>query len=68
MKQSEYFLLPDVAVCRDVGIEVGWVAKRLVAVGTLVGRGGAMSCLVLLKMSLLSEFLEANSTLERSLT
>ena len=68
MKQSEYFLLPDVTVCRDVGVEVGGVAECLVTVGALVGRCGAVSSLVLLKMSLLSEFLEANSTLERSLT
>ena len=66
--KNKYFLIPDIAVCRDVGIEVGGVAKCLVAVGALVGRGGAVSGLVLLKMCLLSEFLLANSTLEWSLS
>ena len=55
-------------MCRDVGVEVGGVAECLVTVGALVGRGGAVSGLVLLKMCLLSEFLVANSTLEWSLT
>ena len=63
-----YFFIPDVTVCCDVGVEVGGVAKCLVAVGALVGRGGAVRGLVLLKMSLLSEFLVANSTLEWSFT
>ena len=52
----------------QMSLEFEGVGAGVGAVGTLVGRGGAMSCLVLLKMSLLSEFLVANSTLEWSLT
>lgn len=51
----------------DVGVEVGWVAERLVAVRALVGRGRAVGCLVLLQMRLLTEPLLAHHTLEGSL-
>ena len=64
MKQSEYFLLPDVTVSRDVGVEVGGVAECLVTVRTLVGGGRAVSRLVFLKVSFLPESLLANGTLE----
>ena len=57
-------LLPDVAMCSDVSVEVGRVAECLVAVRTLVGGCRAVSRLVFLKVSFLPESLLANGTLE----
>ena len=59
--------LPDVAVGGDVGVEVGGVTERLVAVGTLVWGCVAVGGLVLLQMRFLPEPFVANLTLERSL-
>ena len=61
-------LLPDVAVCGDVSVEVGRVAERLVAVRALVGRGRAVGRLVLLKVRLLTESLVANCAFKWSLS
>ena len=59
-----FVVLPDVAVCSDVCVEVGRMTECLVAVRTLVRGGGAVSRLVFLKVSFLPESLLADGTLE----
>ena len=63
-----FVVLPDVAVCSDVRVEVRRMAECLVAVRTLVGGGGAVGSLVFLKVSLLTESLVANCAFKWSLS
>ena len=49
-----------------MSIEVRRVSEGLVAVGALVGSGGAVGGLVLLEVRLLAELLLADGALERS--
>ncbi len=50
-----------------MSVEVRRMTKCLVAVRALVGRGGAVSCLMLLQVGLLAKPFLAHYTLERSL-
>jgi hypothetical protein len=59
---------PDITVCGDVCVEVGWVSECLVAVRALVGRGRAVRGLVLLQVRLLTEPLLTHHTLKRPLS
>jgi hypothetical protein len=67
MKEAGGINRPDITVSGDVSVEVGGMTECLVAVRALVGRGGAVSCLMLLQVGLLAKPFLANYTLERSL-
>ena len=64
MTNDSSSLLPDVAMRGDVSVEVGGMTECLVTVRALVGRGRAVSRLVFLEVSFLSEPLLADGTLE----
>ena len=67
-KINQSWFLPDVTVCGHMGIKIRWVSKSFIANCALVGSSGAMSGLMFLQMSLLSESLLAYFALKWSLT